>query len=274
MPPPGGCRAIRGKGMPIERVAYLILILALTQGIAAPARSDLAWPPLCARIDAPADRAPDEVRRYAMRLNDQPAGREEFRFWREQDRIHVAVRTELEADILVFPADFRHCRFERWREEAGVPQLVELEGATNYAVPFKADNEVRIERDLERGDIMYRGTSSLGSFEERHPENTGTISPWSMRTIDYDRLLNVFQHGAYQIENRLVGRAIVDDGEIAHYAMAGEWPRHLWYDDQGMMIRFCAEEAFDTYIETVLEAYRERDTDAVELNRPCAELFQ
>ena len=39
------------------------------------------------------------------------------------------------------------------------------------------------------------------------------------------------------------------------------------------MIRFCAEEAFDTYIETILEAYRDRDADAADLNRPCAEVF-
>ena len=43
-----------------------------------------------------AGREPDEVRRYVMFLNDQPAGREEFRFWREDGRIHVAVGTELE----------------------------------------------------------------------------------------------------------------------------------------------------------------------------------
>jgi hypothetical protein len=260
--------------MPIEQFACLILILALAQSIAAPARSEVAWPPLCARIDAAAEREPDEVRRYVMFLNDQPAGREAFRFWREDDQIHVVVRTELEADILIFPADFRHCRLERWREEEGRPQLVELEGATNYAVPFKADNEVRIERDPDRGDIIYRGTSRLGSFEERHPENTGAISPWSIRTIDYDRVLNVFQRGAYRIEHRLAGRATVDGRPVVHYAMAGEWPRHLWYDDQGKMIRFCAEEAFDTYIETVLEAYRGRDTDAADLNRPCAEVFE
>jgi len=257
--------------MPVERVAYLILILALAQSIAAPARSEVAWPPLCGRIDAAA--APDEVRRYAMFLNDQPAGREEFRFWREGDRVQVAVETELEGDILVFPVDFRHCRRELWREEAGRLELIELDGATNYAVAFKPDYEVHIERDLEGGEVVYRGASRLGSFEERHPENTGAISPWSIRTIDYDRVLNVFEHGAYQVENRLVGRATVDGREIVHYAFAGEWPRHLWYQE-GKMVRFCAEEAFGTYIETVLEAYADRAVDAVGLNRPCAEMFE
>ena len=91
---------------------------------------------------------------------------------------------------------------------------------------FKPDYEVHIERDLN-GDVVYRGASRLGSFEERHPKNTGAISPWSIRTIDYDRVLNVFEHGAYQIEERLVGRATIDGQEVVHYAMAGEWPRHL-----------------------------------------------
>jgi hypothetical protein len=258
--------------MSIQRAAYLILIVALAQSIAGLARSELAWPELCARIDAVAE--PDEVRRYVMRLNDQPAGREEFRFWREGDRVQVAVETELEGDVLVFPVDFRHCRRELWRAEAGRLELIELDGATNYAVPFKPDYEVHIERDLERGDIVYRGRSSLGSFEERHPENTGAISPWSIRTIDYDRLLNLFEHGAYQVERRLVGRATIDGREIVHYALAGEWPRHLWYDHEGKMIRFCAEEAFGTYIETTLEAYADPDVDAVGLNRPCAEIFE
>ena len=127
---------------------------------------------------------------------------------------------------------------------------------------------------FEQADVVYRGTSRLGSFEEHHPKNTGAISPWSIRTIDYDRVLNVFEHGAYQIEECLVGRATIDGHEVVHYAMAGEWPRHLWYDHEGKMIRFCAEEAFDTYIETVLEAYRGRDADAADLNRPCAEVFE
>ena len=40
------------------------------------------------------------------------------------------------------------------------------------------------------------------------------------------------------------------------------------------MIRFCAEEAFDSYIETTLEAYADLDIDAAGLNRSCAVVFQ
>jgi Family of unknown function (DUF6134) len=259
--------------MPIPRFVGLILILTLAQSIAAAARSELAWPPLCARIDATPGRAPDEVRRYAMFLNDQPAGREEFRFWREAGRIHVAVETELQADILTFPADFRHCRRELWREEAGRLELVELDGETRYAAAFKPDYVVRIETAPDQRSVVYRAASKLGSSERRYPSNTGPVSPWSIRTVDYDRLLNVFEHGAYEVENRLVGRATVDGREIVHYAFASEWPRHLWYDDEGKMIRFCAEEVFGTYIETTLQAYADLDVDAADLNRPCAEVF-
>ncbi len=238
----------------------------------APAHAEVAWPELCARLDRASERPPDEVRRYRMWLNDEPAGREVFRFWREGERIRVVVETELAADILIFPADFRHCRDESWRKTTGGLQLLELDGATNYAVPFKPDYEVHIERD-PKGDVVYRGSSTVGSFEERYPANTGVISPWSVRTVDYVQVLNVFEHGAYQVESRLVGRATVDGEEVSHYALTGGWPRHLWYQE-GKMIRFCAKEPFDTYIETVIEAYADRTVDAVGLNRPCAAMFE
>jgi hypothetical protein len=258
--------------MAFDRIAPLMLLLA-SHGIVAPAHAELAWPDLCARLDGPGEREPDEIRRYRMRLNDQPAGLEVFRFWREGEQIRVVVQTQLQADILMFPADFRHCRDEWWQEEDGGPQLVRLQGATTYAVPFKPDYEIHIERDPERGDVLYRGASRLGSFEERHPVNTGAVTPWSIRTVDYDRVLNVFEHGAHPIESRLVGRAPVDGKEVAHYAIGGGWPRHLWYEE-GKMIRFCALETFSTYVETVLEAYADRAVDTLGLSRPCAELFE
>ena len=264
--PPG----VSGRGM-VERIAFLLL---LAQGIVAPAWAELAWPGLCARLDLAGEREPDEIRRYRMRLNDRPAGVEVFRFWRNGEQIRVVVQTELEGDILMFPADFRHCRDEWWHAEtAGAPQLVRLEGATTYAVAFKPDYEIRIERDPERGDIVYRGTSRLGAFEERHPANTGAVTPWSIRTVDYDRVLNVFERGAHPIESRLVGLATVAGKQVVHYAIRGEWPRHLWYQE-GKMIRFCALEPFGTYVETVLEAYVDLDVDALGLNRPCAEIFE
>jgi hypothetical protein len=253
-----------------DRIAFLLL---LAQGIVAPARAELAWPELCARLDSAGGRQPDEVRRYRMRLNDRPAGREVFRFWREGARIRVLVDTRFDGRVWLFPADLRHCRDERWQEEAGALQLVELASAIRYAVPFKPDYEIHIERDPERGDVVYRGASSFGSFEERHPANTGAITPWSIRTVDYDRVLSVFDHGVYPIESRLVGRATVEGHEVAHYAISGEWPRHLWYQE-GNMIRFCALETFGTYVETVLEAYADRAIDALGLSRPCALLFE
>jgi hypothetical protein len=228
---------------------------------------------LCKRLDVASERQPDEVRRYRMLLNDQPAGRELFRFWREDGGVRVLVETRFDGDVLIFPADLRHCRDERWREEAGTLQLVELESATRYAVPFKPDYEIHIVRDPERSDMVYRGASRFGSFEERHPENTGAITPWSLRTVAYDRLLDLFAHDAYAIESRLIGRATVDGQEVVHYVIGGEWPRLLWYQD-GKMIRFCGEEPFGTYIETILEAYADHDIDAVGLSRPCAELFE
>jgi hypothetical protein len=258
--------------MAFERISLLILLLA-SQGVVAPAWAELAWPDLCARLEAAGERQPDEVRRYRMLLNDEPAGQEVFRFWWEEGDVRVLVDTTFDGDVLMFPADLRHCRDERWREESGTLQLVELESATRYAVPFKPDYEIRIERDPERGDVVYRGTSRFDSFEERHPRNTGAITPWSIRTIAYDRVLDLFAHGAYAIESRLVERATVNGKEVAHYAIDGEWPRHLWYE-KGKMIRFCGQEPFGTYIETVLEAYADRTTDAVALSRPCALLFE
>jgi hypothetical protein len=260
--------AIPGLGMAFERIAFLLLLAA--QGVTAPAHG-LERPALCERLESAGARQPDEVRRYRMRLNDQPAGHEVFRFWREGDTVRVVVETALEGDILMFPADFRHCREERWLE-AGA-QLLELEAATTYAVPFKPDYEVRIERDPARDEVVYRGRSSLGSFEERHPANTGAVSPWSIRTVAYARLLNVFEHGVHPTESSLVGRATIDGSEVQHYAMGGQWPRHLWYQD-GKMIRFCGREAFDTYIETVLEAYADRAIAAAGLSRSCGELFE
>ena len=158
--------------------------------------------------------------------------------------------------------------------DAGGPQLVRLDGATTYAVPFKPDYEIHIERDLERGDVVYRGTSRLGSFEERHPANTGAVTPWSIRTVAYDRVLNVFEHGAYAIESRLVGRATVAGKEIVHYAIGGEWPRHLWYQE-GKMIRFCALRSRSAPISRrCSRPYADRDVDTLGLNRPCAEIFE
>jgi hypothetical protein len=254
----------------LDRIAFLLL---LAQGIAAPAMAELAWPKFCARLDAAGEREPDEVRRYRMLLNDRPAGEEVFQFWHDGSDVRVLVDTTFDGRVWIFPADLRHCRDERWQEQAGALQLVELESATRYAVPFKPDYEIHIERDPERGDIVYRGTSRFASFEERHPENTGAITPWSVRTVAYDRLLDLFAQGAFRIESRLVGRATVEGQEVSHYAIGGEWPRHLWYQE-GKMIRFCARETFGTYVETVLEAYADLDVDALGLNRPCAEIFE
>ena len=258
--------------MPIGRMVYVAALL-VSQSIAAPADAELAWPGLCARLEAAGERQPDEVRRYRMLLNDRPAGQEVFRFWREGARIRVQVDTRFDGRVWLFPADLRHCRDEHWQEEAGALQLVELESATRFAVPFKPDYEIHIARDPERDEVVYRGASRFGSFEERHPANTGAITPWSIRTVAYDRLLDLFAHGAYAIESRLVGRATVDGREIVHYATGGEWPRHLWYQD-GKMIRFCGEEPFGTYIETILEAYADRVAGTLGLNRPCAAVFE
>jgi hypothetical protein len=257
--------------MPFDRIASLILLLA--QGGVAPAYAELAWPELCQRLNVAGERQPDEVRRYRMLLNDRPAGQEVFRFWREGAAIRVLVNTRFDGDVLMFPADLRHCRDERWRDEGGTLQLVELKSATHYAVPFKPDYEIHIRRDPEGEHVVYRGVSGLGSFEERHPANTGAITPWSIRTVAYDRLLDLFAHGAYAIESRLAGSATLDGKEVLRYALTGGWPRHLWYQE-GKMIRFCGEEPFGTYIETVLEAYADRAVDAVDLSRPCAELFE
>jgi hypothetical protein len=260
---------ISDRVMSLDRIAFLLL---LVQGIVAPAHADLAWPDLCERVDVAGKRRPDEVRRYRMLLNDRPAGREVFRFWRQEGDVRVLVDTRFEGDVLMFPADLRHCRDERWREEAGTLQLVELESATRYAVPFKPDYEVHIERDPE-GGVVYRGVSRFDSFEERHPANTGAITPWSVRTVAYDRVLDLFAHGAYRIESRLVGSATVGGQEVVHYVIGGEWPRHLWYQE-GKMIRFCGQEPFGTYIETVLEGYADLELDALALNRTCAEVFE
>jgi hypothetical protein len=258
--------------MSFDRIACLMLLLA-SQGIVAPVDAELAWPDLCARLDGAGERQPDEVRRYRILLNDEPAGQEVFRFWREGARIRVLVDTSLEADVLIFSADLRHCRDERWQEEAGALELVELESATHSAVPFRPDYEIHIERDRARGDMVYRGASRVGSFEERHPANTGATTTWSVRTVGYDRLLDLFAHAVYALESRLVGRATVDGREIAHYAIGGEWRRHLWYQE-GKMIRFCGAEAFGTYVETILEAYADREAGTLGLDRPCAELFE
>jgi hypothetical protein len=258
--------------MPFDRITCLMLLLA-SQGVVAPASAELAWPELCARLEAAGERQPDEVRRYRLLLNDEPAGQEVFRFWREGARIRVLVETSLEGDVLMFSADLRHCRDERWQEEAGALELLELESATHSAVPFRPDYEIHIERDHARGDMVYRGASDAGSFEERHPANTGATTPWSVRTVGYDRLLDLFAQAAYPIESRLVGRATVDGKETAHYAIGGEWQRHLWYQE-GKLIRVCGAEPFGTYIETILEAYADRAAGALELDRPCAELFE
>ncbi len=252
-------------------VALIAALLAL--GLVAPVHAELAWPDLCARREVAGGRPPDEVRRYRMLLNDLPAGEEVFRFWRDGADVRVLVKTRFDGDVLIFPADLRHCRDERWREEAGALQLVELASATRYAMPFRPDYEIHIQRDPGGQHVLYRGRSGLGSFEERHPANTGAITPWSIRTVGYDRLLDLFAHDVYAIDSRLSARGTVDGREVVRYAIGGEWPRLLWYQD-GKMIRFCGEEPFGTYIETILETYAGRAIDAVGLSRPCAELFE
>ncbi len=252
-------------------VALVAALLAL--GLVAPVHAELAWPDLCARREVAVGRPPDEVRRYRMLLNDLPAGEEVFRFWRDGADIRVLVKTRFDGDVLIFPADLRHCRDERWREEVGALQLVELASATRYAMPFRPDYEIHIQRDPGSGHVLYRGRSGLGSFEERHPANTGAITPWSIRTVGYDRLLDLFAHDVYAIDSRLSARGTVGGREVVRYAIGGEWPRLLWYQD-GKMIRFCGEEPFGTYIETILETYAGRAIDAVGLSRPCAELFE
>ena len=187
--------------------------------------------------------------------------------------VRVLVDTRFDGRVWIFPADLRHCRDERWQEEAGTLELVELESATSYAVPFKPDYQIHVERDPERGEMVYRGSSRFDSFEERHPRNTGVITPWSVRTVDYDRLLDLFARGAYGIDSRLVATGTVGGDEVGLYAIGGEWPRRLWYQGD-KMIRFCGQEPFGTYIETVLEIYADRAVGEVGLNRPCAELFE
>ena len=70
----------------------------------------------------------------------------------------------------------------------------------------------------------------------------------------------------------MASRGTVDGKEVVRYVVEGEWPRQLWYQE-GKMIRFCGQEPFGTYIETVLDAYADRAVDAVGLSRSCAELF-
>jgi hypothetical protein len=263
-------RALSGRAM-LDRIALLLLLTS--PAIAAPAAANVAWPELCARLEDAAEREPDEIRRYRMLLNGRPAGEEVFRFWREGSDVRVLVDTRFDGRVWIFPADLRHCRDERWRVEAGGLELVELESATTYAVPFKPDYQIHIERDPERGQMVYRGSSRFDSFEERHPRNTGAITPWSVRTVHYERLLDLFAHGTYGIDSRLVETGTVGGDEVGLYAIGGEWPRRLWYQDD-KMIRFCGREPFGTYIETVLDAYADRAIDEVGLSRPCAELFE
>ena len=267
-----GPRPPRARTTSIKRYLCIVALLGSVQAVAPPAAA-LAWPELCARPDLAVEGEPDEVRRYRMFLNDQPAGRETYRFWHRDGGIWVIVETALDGDILAFPADFRHCRLERWHANADGLELQNLHSATRYAVPFKADYEIRIEQD-EQGRIFYRGNSSLNDFEERHPANTGVISPWSIRTVAYDRLLDLFAQGTYPIETELVGRANVDGQEIRQYAVTGAVARHLWYGADGKMVRFCAAESFGIYVETIFEPYADHQVDALGLNRPCAEQFK
>ena len=246
----------------------------LGQSVVATAQEEVAWPDLCARVDQATSRTADEVRRYQVRLNDQATGSEIFWFWRDGGHVRVVVKTAVEGSVLVFPADFKHCRHEWWREESGRLQLIEVESETRYAVPFKPDYQIHLVRDPERGEVVYRGKSVFGVREQRFPEDTSAVTPWSVRTIDYTRLLDLFGYGSYRIQSKLIGRGMVDGHEVVHYAMGGEWPRHLWYDDGGKMVRFCAKEALGTIVETIYEPYVDLDTTEAGLDQSCAEQFQ
>ena len=97
--------------------------------------------------------------------------------------------------------------------------------------------------------------------------------PWSVRTVDYARLLDLFGYGTFRVESEVVGRGMVDGHEVVHYVIGKEWPRHLWYED-GKMVRFCGKEALGTYVETIYEPYLDLDARVAELDQSCAELFE
>ena len=82
------------------------------------------------------------------------------------------------------PGRFPPLQGEIRRARAGGLDLLALDGATTYAVPFKPDWQVHIERAAD-GGMLYRGTSGLGGFEERWPDDTGVVSPWSIRMTGY-----------------------------------------------------------------------------------------
>ena len=96
MPPTRQLPDTLGRSMPIERSAYLILILRSRRAsLVLPGAARLATVVRAHRRHGRprARRGP----RYVMFLNDRPAGREEFRFWREDGQIHVAVGTDSKA---------------------------------------------------------------------------------------------------------------------------------------------------------------------------------
>ncbi len=183
----------------------------------------------------------DGVLAFDIVRNGKPIGTHVYRFQREQDRLEVDIRTNINYRLLSIPVyRFEHRSHEVWHDG----RIGSLTSRTN-------DNGTPIELSVaaDAGSLRIAGHRDDEPVDrELAAAGTAPDSLWNQDTLEAARLFSTVGGKPMQIAVEDLGAATFEvDGRSVparHFRITGEYERELWYSESGILlgVRFTASD--------------------------------
>ncbi|MGE4219825.1 MAG: DUF6134 family protein [Alphaproteobacteria bacterium] len=183
----------------------------------------------------------DGVLAFDIVRNGKPIGTHVYRFQRDEDRLEVDIRTNIDYRLLSIPFyRFEHRSHEVWRDG----RIGSVTSRTN-------DNGTPIELSVaaEAGSLRIAGRRDEEPVDgELAAAGTAPDSLWNRDTLDAVRLFSTVGGKPMRIAVQDLGSALYpvagQQVPARHFRITGEYERELWYSDAGVLIgvRFTASD--------------------------------
>lgn len=198
-----------------------------------------AVPLVLLSVAAHALELPSESLSFAVLRNGDPVGTHTVRFQPQPDGFSVAIDTNVVVKMAMIPVyRFEHHGQEVWRGD----QLVGLSSTTN-------DDGTRHTLKVKGGAAGLEVNGDGNSA--RLPGAVLPASLWNRATTGQGVLMNTLDGHAMNVRVSDLGDDTVtahgQPRRARHYAITGDLPRELWYDDHGTLVqvRFKAKDDSD-----------------------------
>lgn len=183
----------------------------------------------------------DVVLAFDIVRNGKPIGTHVYRFQRDQDRVEVDIRTEIDYRLLSIPLyRFEHSSHEVWRDG----RIGMLTSRTN-------DNGTPVELSVvaDSGALRIAGRRDDEPMEQQlEAAGTAPDSLWNRDTVEAARLFSSVGGKPMRISVQDAGAEVVQVAgrpvSARHFRITGDYERELWYDETGVLlgVRFTASD--------------------------------